>query len=543
MPRAGTIALGVVLGAAALAIMLAPRPHAPAASTWRPSHTLVAGAFHVHTNRSPDSSGTIDEAVAAARKAGLRFVIATEHGDGTRPPLPPAYHSGVLWIDGVEISTSDGHYATFGMSQAPYPLAGDARDVAEDVARLGGTGVAAHGDSAKSEAQWRDWNAPIDGLEWLNLDSVWRDAGVARLARAALTYWFHPSATLASLGSRPDQTLAHLDTLAEKRHVITLAATDAHGRAIPSYAACFGAFSTIVELSAPLTGDATADAAALMASLRAGHSYTAIDALAQPSAFAFTASAAGRQATEGDLLPAGDPITFDIHVTAQAGANTVLLRNGVAVQESRAASWRHQTDGNPAEYRVEVTLPDSPGRPPLPWILSNPIFVGIPAVADRPAETPRTPVAAVPPFAWHEEKSSSSTASLSSSSGLALRYSLGGGAPSNQFVAAVAGAPSNLADAQGISFTVRASRPMRCSLELRATGDRRWERSLYADGTPRHVSIAFSAMRPVQPTTEQTPPLSAVDSVLFLVGVTQTAPGTSGDVTFSDLTLERFQDR
>ena len=82
----------------------------------------VAGALHIHTNRS-DGSGSPDEVAAAAARAGLKFIILTDHGDGTRAPDPPQYRSGVLVIDAVELSTSAGHYIAIGLPQAPYPLA------------------------------------------------------------------------------------------------------------------------------------------------------------------------------------------------------------------------------------------------------------------------------------------------------------------------------------------------------------------------------------------------------------------------------------
>ena len=526
--------------AAAIAILLTSgRP--PVAASRGSNRPVVTGAFHVHTDRSPDGASTIDAAAAAAGRAGLQFVVATEHGDGTRDPLPPAYRAGVLWIDGVEISTADGHYATFGMKPSPYPLAGDARDVAEDVARLGGAGVAAHGDSQKSEARWRDWNAPIDGLEWLNLDSVWREAGALRLVGAAFTYWLHPSKTLASLGSRPVATLEHLDELAERRRVITLAATDAHGRAVPSYDACFGVFSTRVELDRPLTGDAGTDAASLVAALRAGHHYTSIDALARPVDFEFTARSGGVTAREGDALPGGQAVAFDIRVDGPPGATAVLRRNGVVVEESRARAWRHETDGQPAEYRVEVLLPDSNGTPPLPWIVTNPIFVGIsdarttqPSVEGAPAPAPA--------FAWHVEKDHTTTVALATTaSGLSLRYTLGPGVARNQFGAAVAPLPAEVAAAGGLGFTVRADRPLRFSVELRAHGDRRWQRSIYADQTPRRVVVAFDDMRPVQSGETTAARASGADALLVLAGVGNTAPGSSGDVELTDITVETFQ--
>ena len=63
----------------------------------------------MHTTRSDGAAGKPAIAAAAAG-AGLQFVIFTDHGDATRPPDPPVYIEGVLCLDGVEISTADGHY-------------------------------------------------------------------------------------------------------------------------------------------------------------------------------------------------------------------------------------------------------------------------------------------------------------------------------------------------------------------------------------------------------------------------------------------------
>ena len=148
------------LVAAVVVFLLFTLPPAPATvddAGWASAEgvTVVDGAYHIHTNRS-DGGGTIDDVAAAAAAAGRAFVIVTDHGDATRAPEPPAYRSGVLCLDDVEISTRDGHYVALDMPQAPYPLAGDGRDVAEDVRRLGGFGVAAHPTSAKAALAWTD---------------------------------------------------------------------------------------------------------------------------------------------------------------------------------------------------------------------------------------------------------------------------------------------------------------------------------------------------------------------------------------------------
>src|SRR4051794_27107776 len=133
----------------------------------------VPGAIHIHSTRS-DGRGTLDEIAHAASAAGLKFIVITDHGDGTRAPDVPVYREGVLCLDAVEISTAGGHYIAIGIPKAPYPLAGQARDVVDDVARLGGFGIAAHPDSPKSELSWREWSAPFNGMEFANPDTSWR---------------------------------------------------------------------------------------------------------------------------------------------------------------------------------------------------------------------------------------------------------------------------------------------------------------------------------------------------------------------------------
>ena len=133
----------------------------------------IAGLLHIHTNRS-DGQSSPDEIAAAAARVGLKFLVFTDHDDATREPDPPTYRSGVLCLDGVEISTTGGHYVALDMGASPYPLAGEPRDVVEDVRRLGGFGIAAHPDSPKPELKWREWTAPFDGLEMVNPDTSWR---------------------------------------------------------------------------------------------------------------------------------------------------------------------------------------------------------------------------------------------------------------------------------------------------------------------------------------------------------------------------------
>ena len=342
------IALGVAAFPAAISLFtLATLPARQArvdTTGWQSSASpVVRGAFHVHSNRS-DGSGSVEEIAAAAARAGLGFVILTDHGDGTRPPEAPTYREGVLCLDAVEISTTGGHLVAVDLRQAPYPLGGEPGDVAEDVARLGGLGIVAHPESQKPELRWRDWSTVFGGMEWLNADSQWRDDPVPRLVRALFQYPFRSPETMASLLDRPVESLTRWDALTPGRRIVALAGSDAHarldpwsgddhgGRAgvfrFPAYEQSFRVFTIRVELDAPLAGRAARDAEALVRAIRAGRVYTVIDALAGPTAFEFSARSGNMIARMGEELTISGPVELEARAAGPPGAQIVLIRNG-----------------------------------------------------------------------------------------------------------------------------------------------------------------------------------------------------------------------
>ncbi|MEQ1871626.1 MAG: hypothetical protein ABL961_16545, partial [Vicinamibacterales bacterium] len=203
MKRVLLVTAALVAAVAVWTVVSLPPPTIALEAAW--DDGAVPGVIHIHTNRSDGLSDPGTVASAAAR-AGLKFIVYTDHGDATRVPDPPTYRAGVLCIDAVEISTTGGHYVALGMPAAPYRLGGEPRDVVEDVARLGGFGIAAHPDSPRAELAWHDWNASIDGLEILNPDSAWRAhayrGGIRarlRLLSAFATYPFRAAETIGAL--------------------------------------------------------------------------------------------------------------------------------------------------------------------------------------------------------------------------------------------------------------------------------------------------------------------------------------------------------
>jgi hypothetical protein len=527
----------------------------------------VRGVIHVHTRRS-DGTGSVDQIAAAAARAGLNFVVFTDHGDAARIPDAPSYRSGVLCIDAVEISTFSGHLVALGLGQAPYPLAGEARDVIEDVHRLGGFSIAAHPSSTRRELRWTEWTAPFGGVEWLNGDSEWRNERPLDLARAVIAYPFRRPESLALVLDRPDDILRRWDVLARRRRVVGVAASDAHARAgltglgepydqrvvlhVPAYEHVFRTLS-IALAQTTLSNDASRDARVVLEDIRNGRVYSTIDAVAGPAAFAFTAASGKHRAVAGEPLTLDGPVTLHAEIHAPADAVMSLLRDGHPVVEVTGTSLEHRADPAPAVYRVEVSLPGAPGSPPVPWILSNPVYVGRKAVEDPPppVHAPATASAMLfqdgPAADWTIEHSPQSQGAVDAAPAvggtqLLFRYALSGPASASPYAALVRAAGPQLAAHDRLTFNARADRPMRMSVQFRVPGgDRgeRWHRSVYIDPELRELTVFFDDIRPRGDTSTVRPALAKIDSVLFVVDTVNTRPGTSGQIWLDDIRYER----
>ena len=544
--------LTAALVAAVLVFAVGPPRPRRTASPDPPDARTIAGAYHIHTTRS-DGALDRDAVAAAAARAGLQFAIFSDHGDGTSAPLPPAYVHGVLCIDGVEVSTDDGHYVALGIGRAPYPLGGDGAAVAEDVTRLGGFGIAAHPVSAKRELAWGDWAVPFEGLEWLNADSEWRDERRTTIARALLGYLWRPGGALGLLLDRPVSTLGQWDALAATRRVIALAAHDAHGGFgrenggtsgrrlhIPSYEASFRTFSIRLGLAAAPTGDATTDAAAVLAAIRKGAAFSVIDAIATPGSLDFHAVAGSNTFGMGETLPAtSEPARFSVRADVPAGATTLLLRNGAVVAQ-REGGALEQASTEAGAYRVEIRVAGAPGTPPVPWLVSNPIFRFEKLASDAAPEATGGSLGTPLGPGWRTERSPGSDARVNQDpSSVRFSYRLAGGEAASQFAALVRDLQSGM-DGSVVVFEASASRPMRVSAQLRFARDGgvRWRKSFYVDGTAREVRIPLAGLRPADgPGTR--PALDRATSLLLVVDLTNATPGSEGSFDVAGVRLIR----
>ncbi len=514
--------------------------------------TIAYGAYHIHSSRS-DGSGSVDDIAAAASRAGLKFIILTDHGNATRAPDPPAYRHGVLCLDAVEITTAGGHVVALNLDRASeYPLGGETRDVMEDIHRMGGWAVAAHPDSTREDLRWRSTAGGIDGIEWLNADSEWRDERPARLLASVGRLAIRSAESIAALVSRPARTLARWDAAARMRPVFGLAAVDAHARidwsgesepqsgrglAFPGYETLFRSLAQAVVLERPLSGQADEDARAILSGIAAGRTYSAVRAFADPATLEFTAERDGQSSAMGASLDHG-PVMFRAATPAVATATLTLLKDGRPLATGKGSVTREVSE--PGVYRLEAAYPGFL----FPWIVSNPIRIGLggrpaPIASAAPPPPARHVAAGVDaPWAVEQDRSSSGTI-LKDGDALRFTFTLGAGALASQYAALVTTAAGDR-PLERIRFTARAERPMRLSVQIRTPGGadgRRWRRSIYVDQTPRVIDLALSELEPVGPATALRPIVARVQSVLFVIDTINAAPGATGQVWLSGVLL------
>lgn len=562
-------ALALLAALAALMVWAMLPPAALPTPALATGGATVRGAYHMHSNRS-DGSASIDEIAAAAQRAGLQFIIVTDHGDGTRQPDAPQYRHGVLVVDAVELNTTGGHLVALGLPATTYPFAGAAADVLEDVHRLGGVGFAAHPDSPRPSLRWEPWDAAVDGIEWVNADSGWRDETGGPLTRAVVSYWFRPAGSMAALLDRPDALLARWDAMGLTRSVPALAAADAHARLgfrqntdpdlstfhvpAPAYEAAFRTFSNHVVLEQTLSGDGAADAAAVLGAIRRGRTFTVLDALATPGGLEFTAASGSQTAQMGDALVIGADVTLRARISGPPGTTLVLLRNGERVQSAATMDLEVNAGREAGVYRVEAHVPGAPGTPAVPWMLSNPIYVGLTrnvGVATPPAE----PLSRIPARTAEVtlEKGARDLSELieaqvndardrrfAGEPPIGWRFSLSTGAPDGQFAAVQVPTIGGLAGVDRVRFIVRAAAPIRAWVQLRAGREtERWGMTFYADAATRMVDLPLSGFRPIGATSSAAPPLDRVDALLFVVDTLNSRPGASGSMTISEVAFVR----
>ena len=531
-------------------------------------YTRVSGAVHVHTTLS-DGGGTVEDVAAAAKAAGLGFVVITDHNNVDAKPLE-GYRDGVLVIAGTELSTTAGHLLGLGVSDPPFRFSGDATDGLADVRDLGGVAFAAHPTSAREDFRWTGWDLPGPwGVEVLNGDSQWRRAGWPRLLRTAGAYPLNPRHALASSWTADAEALARWDRLLATRDTPAIVGADAHQRMplargvtlpFPSYASQFRVARNHVLLDRPLTGDATADARAIVEALGRGRSYVGLDGIAPADGVSFLAEAGGVRITMGETIAPRPDLRLVLDGPMPRGARRVILKDGVVAAESKEGPLT-LTAPPPGVYRADVHVDGWD----LPWVLTNAIVVADEATAARrrqaaswPAETPAPPAAEVldafdgaTGFAANCDTASplkspalDAAGGVSGSGAVLLHFALAPPTPGHPdvFCALVDGRHRDLGGRRGLVFSVRGDGTYRLWVQVRDAnpasadeGTEWWFGSVKTTPEWRRVAVPFDRLRSINPKTDGRLDLDKVRALVFVLDKGSVKPGIEGRIWIDEV--------
>lgn len=356
------------------------------------------GALHMHTTFS-DGSGSVAELVRAARDAGLRWIIITDHDTLAAKP-EEGWRHGVLVIVGHEITPERNHFLALGLDEV-VDRALRPQEFVDQVYARGGFGIIAHPDERvrnhfKDIYRWEDWavDGPREragrtvGIELWNLMSDWGEHLTRR--NKELLYFFP---RLGLSGPTPE-TLAWWDRLnmAGKR-TFGVGGVDAHAfrRRAPwgqvlvfPYRWSFGTLTNYLLLPAPLSEDPAAAVRQVLGALAAGRSYflNRLDGDCPELKFfchsgpreprgertspaAVPAVAEGPWTCGDTVSLAAGPLTFSAEVPLDAELH--LIHDGRILAKSLRL-LRH-TVTRPGVYRLEGY------RKGRPWLYTNPVYV------------------------------------------------------------------------------------------------------------------------------------------------------------------------
>jgi len=361
-------------------------------------YPFIRGTFHMHSELSHDSRGTVAEIIAAAKATGTKVVGFTEH---PRPDRDVVADNVKGWRDGVFfLAGTESHNVLH------WPAIGGEADLrflshVEELSRLDGAG--------------------FDGMEIYNTHSDAKDEPIGSLLAGLLlnlpAVQAHPQAAFAALLDYPAEFLARYDRITAEAPFAGIAANDSHrnqrfrfvgtpqgtvealddgdeivwrsdGLTARALIAAFGhkgvprqrvVLTDVLldpyEVSMRHVGTflqtREVTEATVRHALRTGRIIVGFESVAPLPAVGFWVEQDGKPVgTVGDRIRrrAGLSLKFGLPLAADVR----LIRNGRVIQQARGAAgtWPEVEAG---VYRLEAFLELAGER--YPWVLTNPIYI------------------------------------------------------------------------------------------------------------------------------------------------------------------------
>lgn len=482
-----------------------------------PRH-LWRGAVHAHSRHS-DGTGRIEEIVAAAQRAGLDFLVLTDHNPLGREQRPDTgWYGDLLLIVGEEVSTHEGHIVAIEIPPHRYQLGPTKRQALADVEDLGGWAWVAH-PHHPAESFEGGWSG-LDGVEVVNLAGAWARAPWSRKLATAAAYPLNSHYAILGLLA---PGLPGLDTWDQRtrlsgrgegswpRPLAALGAADAHGPAFglgPSYESIFSTVQMLVWASEQPALRSPGAAQSVLAALRRGRAAVLVTSVGGIGGLSFVARAqGGEQAGLGQFAPwEQGPWTLEAGVEAEGSYRIKLLRDGHIVETSNGEPLRALAE-EAGTYRIEVYRVAGAGdEDPVPWILSNPIYLW-PSAARQAAVVHRAPPLPPPPLAlqldsepgWQAGSSDDVSAeAIASDEGQVLRLELPEDPGPNAYAALALWADEawDWSGSGGLVVSLQSEEDLRVFVEVRsrdADGEERsWHYSVKATAEALPTAIPWS---------------------------------------------------
>jgi hypothetical protein len=328
----------------------------------------IQGVYHIHTKFS-DGRKTTEEIAGIASKAGLNFIILTDHGNPNRKSYASqGWENGLLVLAGSEVSVSRGHLVGLDFKLPSSNFSQNAEEAVYGITAVGGFTVIAH---PYSKIQW-SWGEYVgySGIEIINADTMLKE-GLFLSAPYLPALLIKPSYALLKILDSPQRELRKWDELSKIYPIYGYFAADAH----MLYRPIFDFLRIHVILDSPLSSDFDAARGQIFEALRSGRFYNSIHAAAWVEGFRFW----GERGKE--VIPMGRTALFEsgftLHIQAPFpyAKEIHLIQDGKSVFRSTEENISFEAK-QPGVYRVEVYLRErSPLRKDIPWIVSNPIFL------------------------------------------------------------------------------------------------------------------------------------------------------------------------
>lgn len=319
------------------------------------------GAIHIHSKFS-DGTGDIKTISEAAKKAGLSFIIITDHNS---MEIEEGFINDVCVIRGEEITPKDAnHYLALNIEKTVAPSENPMINV-QEVKKQGGFGFCAHPDeSAKrknkyKELIWTDKTVYDSGIEIWNWFSSWADGFNDKNFFTQLYGYLFKNKIVCE---PKEETLKWWDEVnnSEQRIISGIFGIDAHALKYTKYILpvivfpykfMFKTLANVILLDEELAEDFKTAKNQILTALKNGNSYMLSRQCPKLSDIDFCIKTDAGTACCGEEINLSSNTVLTVILPSKAEIK--LLRNGELIEKTFASYLKYKIEKK-GKYRLEI---------------------------------------------------------------------------------------------------------------------------------------------------------------------------------------------